>query len=117
MRHDQRHRIRMTRADVDEMNGHAINRCHELRQGVKLGLGFSPVVVRSPITHQLLQFCELYALRLIIDCLSVGPSRGDDASAEIGEICLRNIGAEGADGFAFSRSGMRGKQTGGTNGY
>src|SRR5262245_48961280 len=98
----------MTRANVDEVNVHVIDRCHELREGVELGLTLSPVVVRSPITHQLLQSCELDALRLVVDRLSVGPSRGGDASAEIGEIRLRNIDAERADGFAFSRSGMRG---------
>jgi hypothetical protein len=107
----------MTRADVNEVNVHVIDRCHELRQGVELGLGLPPVVVRSPITHQPLQFCELYSLRLVVDRLSIGPSRGGDASAKVNELRFWKIDAERADCVAFGRhSGMCGKQTDGTNG-
>ncbi len=109
MRHDQRHGVRMTRADVDEVNVHVIDRRHELGQGVEPGLGLSPVVARSPVTHQLLEFCELYALRPIIDRLPVGPARGGDASAEIGKCFFRNIGVEGTDcGVACRHDRMRG---------
>ena len=60
----------------------------------------APVVVRAPVAHQLLQLRELHALRLVGDGLPVGPSRGGDAPAQIDEIFLRNIDAEGANGIA-----------------
>ena len=53
MRHDQRHRVRVTRLDVDEMDVHAVDLRHELRKGVQLPLGFSPVVVRRPVADEL----------------------------------------------------------------
>jgi hypothetical protein len=94
----------MTRSDVDEVNVHVIDRCHELRQGVEFGLGLSPVVVRSPITHQILEFCEVFALRPIIDRLSVWPSRRQHAPAEIDELLLRYVDdAERTDGIACGR--------------
>ncbi len=88
---------------MDEVNVHVIDRCYELRQGVELGLGLSPVVACSPITHQLLDFCELYALRRVIDGLAVGPARGGDASAEIDELLVRNEDAEGANRVGVTR--------------
>jgi hypothetical protein len=63
----------MTKADPDEVNVDVIDCCLELRQGIELVLGLTPVVARSPIARQLLEFCELHALRPIIDCLPVGP--------------------------------------------
>jgi hypothetical protein len=96
----------MTRADVDEVNVHVIDRCYELRQGVEFGLGLSPVVVRSPITHRILEFRELFALRPIIDRLSVWPSRRQHASAEIDELLLRYVDAERTDGIACGRGGQ-----------
>ena len=115
VRDDDRERIRMTRTDVDEVNVHVIDRCHELRQGIELGLGFTPVVVRSPIPHQFLEFCELHALRLVIDRLPIRPSRGNDAPAEIDELIFRNVDAERADCAVFGcGSRMPGKQAQGS---
>src|SRR5262249_8058840 len=109
--------VRMTRADVDEVNVHAIDRCHELRQGIELGLPLAPVVVRTPVAHQLLEFCELYALRLVIDRLPVGPARGRDASAKISKLLLRNIDLEGPDCAVITgRSKLPWQKAGGTPG-
>ena len=103
MRHDQRHGVRMTRADVDEVNVEPVDLGHELRVGVEPGLSLAPVVVGTPITHQLLDFCELYALRPVIDRLPIGPSRGGDASAEIEELLVRNGDVEGPNRVAVTR--------------
>ena len=95
---------------MDEVNVHAVDRCHELRQGVEPGLNLAPVVVRSPITHQLLEFCELHALRLIIDGLPVGPARGGDAPAEIDERFVRHIDLEWPDCVVVGHRGKTGWQ-------
>ncbi len=105
----------MLRTNVNEVDVDAVDVGDELRQGIQLRLGLAPVVVRAPITHQLLEFCELYALRPIIDRLSVGPSRGRDASAQVEEGRFRNVDRERPDRVAFAglvgRDGrMRGKQ-------
>ena len=93
----------MTRANVNEMNVQTVEVRYELRQGVQFGLCLSPVVVRSPITHQFPEFCELYTLRLIIDRLSVGPSRGGDAPPQIGELLVRELDPERTNDVAGRR--------------
>src|SRR5918993_3741396 len=82
---------------MDEVNVHAIDRCHELRQGVEPGLGLSPVVVRRPVLDDLLEFGELRALRSVADRLPVGPARVGDATAEVDERLFRNMDLEGPD--------------------
>ena len=49
----------LTRADVNEVNVHAVDRCHELRQSVELNLGSSPVVVSAPILDERPRLREL----------------------------------------------------------
>ena len=73
---------------------------------MSLRLGLTPVVVRSPIAHQLLEFCELHTLRLIINRLSVGPARGGDAPAEIDELLVRYVDTEGTNGIACRFGGQ-----------
>ena len=45
-----------------------------------------------------------YALRLIRDRFPVGPSRGGDAQAEIEELLVRYLDAEGTNGVRCGRS-------------
>ena len=106
MRHDQRHGVRMTRADVNEVNVHAVDRCHELRQGVELGLGLSPVVAGAPILDERLELRELYALRLVIDRLAIRPPCFRDAPAKVIERRLRHLSFEGPDRAIFGRIGV-----------
>src|SRR5438309_10501882 len=72
VRDDERQRIFMLRTNVNEMNVQPIDLSDELWRGVQPRLHLPPVVVGSPITQQLLEFCELYALRPVIDRFSVG---------------------------------------------
>src|SRR5215472_16009653 len=88
VRGDERQSIVVLRTNVYKINIYSIDLSDELWQGVEFRLALAPVVVRSPITHQLLEFCELYALRLIIDGFPVGPARGGDAPTEIGELLV-----------------------------
>src|SRR5262245_23260423 len=96
----------MTRPHVDKVNVHAVDPCHELRQSIELRFDLSPVVVSSPITHQLLEVCELYALRPVIDRLSVGPSRGGNAPAEVNEVFLGDVNTEGTNSIARDCGGQ-----------
>src|SRR5262249_633945 len=106
VRDDDRERIRMTRTDVDEVDVNVVDRCHELREDVELGLALSPVLVRSPITHELLEFCELYSLRLVGNRFLVRPTGPGDASAQINELIFRNIAAERTDRVTFRSRGQ-----------
>ena len=47
--------IRMTGADVNEVNVEPVDRRDELRQGIELRLQLPPVVVRAPVANELLQ--------------------------------------------------------------
>ena len=106
MRHDQRHGVRMTRAHMNEVDVHAVDRRHELRQGVELGFGLSPVVAGAPMLDERLELRELYALRLVIDRLPVGPARVRDAAAEVLERRLRHLNCERPDRAIFGRLGV-----------
>ena len=84
----------MTRAHVDEVNVHAIDRRDELGKGVELRFCLAPVVVRPPVSHELLERRELHALRGVVDGLALGPARGRNAPTEIDELFFRNIDVE-----------------------
>ena len=112
MGHDQRHRVRMTRTDVSELDVEPVDLGDELRQGIQLRLGLAPVVIRSPIADERLDLVQLHALGLIGDSLPVGPTGGRDAATEVDQRLLGHVDAEGTDGAAVGRGGeMRGKQT------
>ena len=116
MRHDQRQGVRVTRADVDEVNVEPVDLGHELRERVQLRFCLSPVVLGAPVADELLQFRELYALRPVIDRLPVRPSRRSNASAEIHELLFRNVDAEGADRVVRRCDRLTLKQTDSTEG-
>ena len=106
----------MPRADVDEVNVDAVDRRHELRQGVELRFGLPPVVVRAPVAHELLQLRELHALRLVGDGLLVGPARRRNAPAKIDELLLRNIDLEGPNCVVIAGNKVCWQQADGTRG-
>src|SRR5712692_7420168 len=75
VRHDERQRVGLGRADVDEVNALAVDRRGELREAVELCLGRPPVVAVAPVAAQLLQVAELGA---------VVPTRAVDLVREAG---------------------------------
>src|SRR5262245_25773870 len=87
----------MTRGHVDKVDIEAVDSGQELRQGVELGFGPSPVVAGTPVLHERLQLSELYPLRLVIDCLPIGPACCQHPPAKIQECLFRDVDAEGAD--------------------
>ena len=97
VRDDQRQRVRVAGADVDEVDVDAVDVRHELREGVQLRLGLAPVVVRAPVADELLELRQLRALRLIGDRFLVGPAGRREAPAEVGEIRLWHVDAERPD--------------------
>ena len=97
VRDDERQRIFVFRADVDEMNVQPVDFGHEIRQGVQLRLDLAPVVVVRPIARELLNRRELHALRFIRDRLPLGPHRRVDAPAQVGKFLFRSAEGERAD--------------------
>ena len=97
VRHDQRHRARVRRPHVDEVDVHPVDLGHELRQCVQPRLAPAPVVVRRPVAGELLHRRELHALRAIRDQLLGGPARRRDPSAEVVELLLWHVDVERTD--------------------
>ena len=87
----------MARADVDEVDVEPVDLRHELREGVQLCLTLPPVVVGAPVADELLELRQLHALRPVGDRFLVRPAGRRDASAEVDELLLRNVDAEGTN--------------------
>jgi hypothetical protein len=104
MRDDERQRIFMLRADVNEMNVDTVNLGHEHGQRVQSRLHFAPVVIGSPVADDFLEFPELIALRAITDRFFVRPAGRCDASAEIDELLVRYVYPEGTNCIGCGRS-------------
>ena len=98
MRDNQRQSVRVTRANVDEVNIHAVDVCREMWQRVELRLRLTPVVIGAPITNELLQLCQLHPLRLIRDRFLIGPARCRYPAAQVDEILFRNFHFERSNG-------------------
>ena len=118
MGHDHRQGIGMLRANVNEVDVEAVDLGDELRQGIQLRLRLAPVVAGAPIFDERLELGELYALRLVIDRLAVGPARRGYAPAKLVDLVLRDVDGEGADRASSpSRRAQRpGKQADGAGG-
>src|SRR5262245_17070487 len=91
---EDRQCIFMFRTNVNKMNAYSVDLGDELRQGIKSRLALAPIVVRSPVAHELLKLRQLRALRFIRDRLPVGPAGRRNAPAEIDELLLRDIDLE-----------------------
>ena len=72
---DERQRILVLRADVNEMNVQPIDLGDELRQRIQLRFDLAPVVVSRPIARERLHRRELHALRYVRDGFPFGPPR------------------------------------------
>ena len=88
VRDDERQRVFVVRANVDEMDVQAIDLGHEMRQGVQLLLALAPVVLVCPVARERLHRREGRPLRQIVDGLLLGEARGDNARTQIIEIRL-----------------------------
>ena len=97
VRNEERQRVRVLRAHVDEMNVQSIDPGDELRQGVQPRLHLAPVVFRRPVARDVLHQRERDALRIVRDGLFLGPLRGGNAPAEVLKSGLGHVDGEGAD--------------------
>jgi hypothetical protein len=80
---DERQRILVRGADVDEVDVQSVDLGDELREGVQPGLTRAPVVVGHPVAGELLDHGQRHALGLICDGLFLGPVRGRDAPPKV----------------------------------
>jgi hypothetical protein len=81
---------------VDEVDVDPVDLGRELGERVELRLGLAPVVVGLPVARERLERRQLHALRPIFDELLAGPACRRYASAEVVQVLLRNVNAEGA---------------------
>ena len=95
VRDDQRQRVLVSGANVDEVDVNAVDLGDEVRQGREALLELAPVVVRRPIAGQGLDRLELDALGGIR--FPVRPLRRVDAAAQVGELVVRDVDLERAD--------------------
>jgi hypothetical protein len=95
---DERQRVFMLRANVDEMDAQPVDFRHELRQRVQPRLAPTPVVPGPPIAREFLDRCERHALGLIRDGLLLGPLRGREAPPKVGQVLVWHVDLERADG-------------------
>ena len=93
VRDDERQRVLVLGANVDEVDVDPVDLGDEVRQGRKALLELAPVVIRRPIAGQRLDRLELHALRGIR--LPVGPPRRGDAAAQVGELLFRDVDVNG----------------------
>jgi hypothetical protein len=114
VRDDERQRIFMFRANVNEMDIESVDLGDELRQSVEFRLAFAPIIVfATPIARELLHHRKWHALRVIGDRFPFRPPCRVYAPAQFGKFRFRNVNFERADCVTCSRRvRLRGDQTG-----
>ena len=83
---DERQRVLMIGADVNEVDVDPVDLGDEMWQGLEALLELAPVVVSRPVVGQRLDRLELHALGGIH--LPVGPVRRLDAAAQVVELLV-----------------------------
>src|SRR5262245_46821092 len=101
VRDDQRPRVLVLRADVDEVDVQSIDLGDEVRIGFQLRLDLAPVVFGRPVADKVLDGRERHALRVVFDGFALGQACRRQTPAQIGEVCLGDVDAEGPDGLAL----------------
>ena len=97
VRDDQRQRVLVLGANVDEMDVKPVDLGDEVRQSVQFRLTRAPVVVCPPVARELLHHREPHALRVVGDRLAFGPPGRVYAPAQLGELRLRKTDLKRAD--------------------
>src|SRR4029079_10176100 len=97
---DDRQRVLVFRAHVNEMNVEAIYLGDELWECVQFRLERSPVVLAGPVAREILKWGERHALRVVRDGLLLRPPRCGNPPTHLGELLVRKVNAERTDGFA-----------------
>jgi hypothetical protein len=95
--HDQRQRVLMRGADVDEVDVYAVDLGRELRKRVQPRVEAAKVVVPFPVAGELLDRRQLHALRPIRDQLPGGQARGRNSPTQVVNLLFRNLDLERPD--------------------
>jgi hypothetical protein len=94
---DQRERVLVLGANVDEVDVEPVDLGDEVRNGVQARLALAPVVLGRPVASEVLHDRERDALRVILDGLLVGEPRGGDAHTQVLESRLGGLDRERPD--------------------
>ncbi len=103
VRDDQRQRVLVRRAHVDEVDVEAVDLGDELRERVQPRLETSHVVLVGPVAHERLDRRELDALRGVRDGLILGEAGLAQAAAQVLQRAVGDVDAELADRGCFHR--------------
>src|SRR4029077_14835716 len=94
VRENDRERVPVRRAHVDEVNAEPVDLGAVLWEGVEASLEPTPVVLVAPVRDQRLSLLEGYALRPVTDSFPLRPSSGRQPTLEIVERLLRYLDRE-----------------------
>ncbi len=105
---DDRQGILVLRTHVNEVDVEAIDLGDEVRHGVEAGFDLAPVVVRRPVTRELLHGGEWHPLRKVADGFLFGQPSRDDTPTQVGQVRLRDIHVERPNrGLVSCHGGLR----------
>ena len=104
VRDDQRQRVLVLGADMDEVNVQPVDLGLELRQRVQSRLAPAPVVLGRPVAREVLYRRQLHTLRPIGDEFPGRPARRIDAAAQLVDLALRYFDPERPDRALRARS-------------
>ncbi len=106
---DDRQRVLVLRADMDEVDVQPVDLGDEVRQRLDLRLELSEVVVIGPVLRERLDRPELHALRGVVHRLLLREARGLEARLQVLDVRLVELDGErtdrGGDGGFFGDDG------------
>jgi hypothetical protein len=97
VRDQQRKRVVVRRALVDEVNVETVDLGDEVVEPVQRGFACAPVVFICPIVGQLAGVAQRDALIPVIDGFGLRPSRAGQPVLQVGEVCVGNRDAKRID--------------------
>src|SRR4029077_19145255 len=101
VRENDRQRVLLRGAHVDEMNANPVDLGPVLREGVDASFKAAPVILVTPVSNERLSLLEGDALRPVADGFPLRPPRGRQSTLEIIDRALRHIDLEGC--YIFRR--------------
>src|SRR5581483_3957641 len=103
MTENERNGVRLSGADVQEMHPLSVDGRDELREGVELGFGRTPVIARLPVLSKLTDVTAWYSVVPRHFRHDADPSGAGQPLMQIVEIVLRDVNEERLDLVARAR--------------
>ena len=97
MGHHQGQRIRITRADVQEMDIQTVDFGHELRNRVQPAFGLTPVVLIGPVSDYVFNVRKRHSLRPVFGRFGVRPAGRPQTPFQVVKLIVMDLDGEGAD--------------------